>query len=388
MKATKVTLVCIGRFNFFNIARELLKKGMLKRIFTGYPNWKVQDESIPQGKISTFPWLQTPYMVLGKWGLLGDGWFQRELAWWAHQTLDQYVAKKLPETDVIFALSGSGLKCGKKAQDQGAKYVCHRGSSHIRYQDSILSEEFTRWGEVFQGIDRRFVEKEEAEYEAADIVSVPSTFAYRSFVQMGVPESKLLKIPYGVNLRRFKKVADPDPETFDILFVGQVSFRKGVPYLIEAFRQVKHPRKRLRCVGGMLPEMARYLKNHRVPDHVEFLGHIPQPELKHIMSRSHVMAFPSVEEGLANVQIQALACSCPVIGTRHAGAEDLFTDGKEGFIVPIRDPQAIADRLQLLADDPHRRAAMSEAALQRIKTLGGWSEYGNQMAHVMKDLAE
>ncbi|MGR8998175.1 MAG: glycosyltransferase [Gammaproteobacteria bacterium] len=75
-----------------------------------------------------------------------------------------------------------------------------------------------------------------------------------------------------------------------------------------------------------------------------------------------------------------------MIGTRHTGAEDLFTNGKEGFIVPIRAPQAIADRLQLLADDLHRRATMSEAALQRVKALGGWTEYGNQMVHVMKDL--
>ena len=55
------------------------------------------------------------------------------------------------------------------------------------------------------------------------------------------------------------------------------------------------------------------------------------------MSRSHVMVLPSIEEGLALVQAQALACGCPVIGTRHTGAEDLFSDGNEGFIVPIRN---------------------------------------------------
>jgi len=151
---------------------------------------------------------------------------------------------------------------------------------------------------------------------------------------------------------------------------------------------LKHLKKHLRIVGGMRPEMARYLENHRLPDHVEFLGHIPQPELKQIMSRSHAMILPSIEEGLALVQAQSLACGCPVIGTRHTGAEDLFADGKEGFIVPIRNPISIAEKLQLLADDPHRRALMSEAALQWVKQLGGWSEYGNQMAQVMKDLVE
>jgi len=384
MKHIKATLVCIGKFHLFALARELLKKDMLERIFSGYPSWKLKDEDIPADRLVTFPWLQTPYMALGKWGMPGDGRFQRELAWHAHQTLDRYVAKHLPDSDVLFALSGSGLTCGQEAQQKGAKYICDRGSSHIRYQDAILREEFERWGEAFAGVDPRAIDKEEAEYDVADIVTVPSTFVHRSFVKMGVPESKLRKIPYGADVRRFEKMGDPIPDTFDTLFVGQVSFRKGVPDLIEAFRLLKYPKKRLRIVGGMCPEMAKYLKTHNLPDHVEFLGHAPQPELKHIMSRSHVMVLPSIEEGLALVQAQALACGCPVIGTWHTGAEDLFTDGKEGFIVPIRDPQTIAEKLQLLADNPHRRVAMSEAALERVKVMGGWAEYGNQMAEVLR----
>jgi hypothetical protein len=59
----------------------------------------------------------------------------------------------------------------------------------------------------------------------------------------------------------------------------------------------------------------------------------------------------------------------------------------ENFIFLVRSFFP-ADRLQLLAEDPHRRVAKSEAALQRVKQLGGWTEHGNQMAHVMKDLIE
>jgi len=388
MKNIKVTLVCIGKFHLFALARELIKKGMLERVFSGYPSWKLRDENIPVECLETFPWLQTPYMALSKWGFSGDSRFQRELAWHANESLDRHVARNLPDSDVLFALSGSGLNCGLEAQKKGVKYICDRGSSHIRYQNTILREEFERWGETFAGIDPRVIAKEESEYDAADIITVPSVFAYRSFVQMGVPESKLRKVPYGADLRRFEKVADPDSEAFDVVFVGQVSFQKGVPDLIEAFRLLNHPKKHFRIVGGMCPEMARYLKNHHVTNDVEFLGHIPQTELKKIMSRSHAMILPSIQDGFGIVMGQALACGCPVIGTWHTGAEDLFTDGKEGFIVPIRNPQAIADRLQLLVDDPDRRASMSEAALQRVQALGGWTEYGNQMAQVMKDLVE
>lgn len=382
------TLVCIGKFHLFALARELIKHRMLKCIFSGYPSWKLRDEDIPADRLKTYPWLQTPYMALNKCRFLEDGLFQRELAWLAHETLDYHVATHLPDSAVLFVLSGSGLACGRKAQSMGTQYICDRGSSHILFQDAILRKEFSLWGETFAGIDSRLITKEESEYETADIVTVPSTFALRSFLRKGVPESKLRKVPYGVDLRLFKKVADPDPDAFNILFLGQVSFRKGIPYLIEAFRLLKHPKKKLLIVGGMRREMVRYFKSRHMPDNMKMLGYIPQPELKKVISRSHVMVLPSVEDGFGLVMAQALACGCPVIGTRHTGGEDLFSDGREGFIVPIRDPHAISEKLQLLVDDPNRRAIMSEAALERVKALDGWTEYGNRMAQMMAELAD
>lgn len=382
----KVTIICIGRFHLFDLARELAKRGMLERIFTGYPSWKLRDEGIPRSLVSTFPWFQTPYMAMGKWGLLGEGRFKRDLAWCALETLDRHAAAHLPVSDVLFALSGSGLRCGGAVQNRGGRFVCDRGSSHIRFQDMILREEFARWGERFLGVDPRGVAKEEAEYEACDVVTVPSAFAFRSFVKMGVPESKLRKVPYGVNLRRFSRVTEPARDGFDVLFVGQISLRKGIPYLLEAFSRFSHPHKRLILVGSMCPEAERYLRGRRLPDGVEFRGHIPQPELKYIMSRSHVMVLPSVEEGLALVQAQAMACGCPVVATPHTGAEDLFTDGVEGFIVPIRDPAAIAEKLRMLADSPDLRQRMGEAALDRVNRLGGWDDYGRHMADVFNEV--
>jgi glycosyltransferase involved in cell wall biosynthesis len=109
--------------------------------------------------------------------------------------------------------------------------------------------------------------------------------------------------------------------------------------------------------------------------------------LKEIMSASDVMVLPSVEEGLALVLAQAMACGCPVIASENTGASDLFTDGREGFIVPIRDPHAIAQRLQLLADSPDLRLRMSHAAMERVKSLGGWAQYGEKMYEVFAELS-
>jgi glycosyltransferase involved in cell wall biosynthesis len=100
------------------------------------------------------------------------------------------------------------------------------------------------------------------------------------------------------------------------------------------------------------------------------------------------MVLPSIEEGLAYVQAQALACGCPLISTVNSGAEDLFEDGREGFIVNARDSTAITGCLDRLASDPELRQSMSEAALKRVKSIGGWNAYGEKYSALCEHLIE
>jgi glycosyltransferase involved in cell wall biosynthesis len=120
-------------------------------------------------------------------------------------------------------------------------------------------------------------------------------------------------------------------------------------------------------------------------ENVEFLGSVPQERMIELMSTSTVMVLPSIEEGLALVQGQAMACGCPVIASTNTGSQDLYTDGIEGFIVPIRDPGALTQRMQQLAEDPDLRQRMSEAALVRVKSLGGWKDYGDQWEKLLQE---
>jgi alpha-maltose-1-phosphate synthase len=205
-------------------------------------------------------------------------------------------------------------------------------------QGQIEREEHERWGMAGPGVDPRIIEAEEAEYAQADCITVPSQFAYRSFLSQGVAPDKLRLLPYGVDLSRFEPAGVPPEGTFDVLFVGAMSPRKGVQYLVQAFQQIRHPAKTLSFVGAPSSEMVALLRQRNLwPEDALVLGPLPQQQLKAVMSRCHVMVLPSVEEGLALVQAQAMACACPVIGTWNSGAEDLFSDGQEGYIVPIRD---------------------------------------------------
>jgi glycosyltransferase involved in cell wall biosynthesis len=383
-----VTQISIGRFHHFHLARQLERHGLLKEIWTGYPKFKLRDENgIPLEKIRSFPWLHAPYMARGRIGLSRFQWLNREWSWRSNQMLDHHVANKISSPGVLYALSGSGFEAGKRMQMIGGRYVCDRTSSHIRYQDALLQEEYARWGLQFEGIDPRFIEKEEAEYELADIVSVPSEFVRKSFVDNGVPAEKLRKIPFGARLERFQKISNPSSNGFCVLWVGAVSIRKAFLDALQAFRKFRHPQKKFLVVGAVEPAMRKLLLKENL-DNVVFRGVVPNTELASVYSSSHAFVLPSIEEGLAMVQGEALACGCPVIATHHTGASDLFADGLEGFIVPIRRPDLIADRLQQLADDPQLRQQMSQAALERVSCIGGWDTFGDEISNLILELKE
>ena len=299
---------------------------------------------------------------------------------------DEWTLRRIPPCDAFIAISGAGLKTGREVQRRGGHFICDRGSTHIRYRADLLKDEYTRWGvpdDVHE--DPRDLAREEAIYEVADAITVPSSYSARSYVELGTPPEKLHILPYGVLLDRFQKVGDPPKDRFEVLYVGRVSLGKGFPYLLQAFAELRVPNKHLTVVGGVVPEFRSILE--KLPqDSVTFTGPVPQVQLKEWMSRSHVMVLPSLDEGLALVQGQALACGCPVIATTNTGGEDLFSDGVEGFIVPIRDPAALTDRMQRLAEDPALQQRMSEAALARVHHLGGWRKYGDEWETLLRDL--
>jgi alpha-maltose-1-phosphate synthase len=383
----KIALSTPGKFHTFDLARELQSRCALATIFTGYPRFKLSSENIPSQFIHTFPWLQAPYMAFPYKQHLPDSVI-RQWEYLAATCFANWVAKRLPKCDLYVGLSGSSLSAGRQAHKQGTAYVCDRGSAHIRVQDQLLREEHALWNMPFAGIDPRAIVREEAEYEEADIITVPSTFAYRSFVEQGVPASKLRLLPYGVDVSRFHPVVAPAEGRFDVLYVGAMSLQKGVQYLVQAYQKIKHPAKSLTFVGAPSPAIIAMLQARELwPDDAKVLGHIPQAELKNIMSRSHVLVLPSIQDGFGMVMAQALACGCPVIASTNTGGEDLFTDGEEGFIVPIRDVTILAERLQQLADNPAQQKTMGQRALVRVQHLGGWNTYGEQaMAIYSKEL--
>lgn len=383
----KIIQATFGVFHHFELARELHARGQLDRIYSTFPWRRLRREEVPRTKVETFPWLHTPQILLEQRGLLSPA-LRRVLAYRTATSFDGWMHRRIPACDALIALSGAALATGKLVQARGGKYVCDRGSTHRMFQTNLMREEHAIWKLPYTVFEPREEAREMQIYEQADAIVVPSQAARQSFLEYGHDPARVHAIPYGVRLERFHKVGDPpsgNDARFEVLFVGGVSLRKGIPYLLQAFARLQHSKKRLRIIGSISSELKPLLASLPEAD-VEFLGALPQTELVEYMSRSHVMVLPSVEEGLALVQGQALACGCPIIATTATGSEDLFSDGVEGFIVPIRSVDALVERMQQLVDDPALRDRMSVAALQRVQTIGGWHQYGDRWVRLLHDL--
>lgn len=374
--AMEVIQAVFGVFHHFELAHQLRRRGHLKRLYSTWPWARLKREGLPRELVRTFPLVHTADYLLRRSRFYSPGLDDR-FNRWNSDTFDAFTRARIETCDAFVAISGAGRTTGPLVQSRGGKFICDRGSTHQRFQTDLLAEEHRRWKVPYAPPPAHILEREEAIYAEADAITVPSAVARRSFLAMGHAPETVHVIPYGVRLDRFKPAAEPPAsDTFEVLFAGQISLRKGIPYLLQAFAGVRHPRKRLTVVGDVQDDVRAILGSLPTED-VSFPGTMPQVELAALMARTHVLALASVEEGLALVQGQAMACGCPVVATVATGAEDLFTDGVEGFIVPDRDAAAMAARLQELADDPGLRARMSAAALARVQHLGGWDHYGD-----------
>ena len=365
----RVDVSSFGRFWGFDLAGQLERRGLLDQLYTASPPRRVS--GVPRRKVRACPWMGIPPIAAGRLGLRG---IESRLGARAVEAFDRWVARRLGPTDVFHSLSSFGLQSHRFAKERyGALTVCDRGSSHILSQDDLLAEEYARWGVPYRRIPTRIRERELEEYSLCDLITVPSTFVYRSFLERGVAAGKLATIPYGVDLELFRPQRKED-STFRVISVGQLSLRKGVPYLLSALCEERTPRIEVWLVGSVLGEAKSFLAKYR--GRYRYLGVVPRSQLSWYYSQASVCVMASVEDGFGLVQAQAMACGLPVVATNHTGAEDLFADGVEGLIAPVRDPEAIRQRVLYLYEHPEVREEMGRAALRRVQALGGWESYG------------
>lgn len=382
----KVVYTSPNRSHHYRYALMLNKAGILHKFVSGFSRWSPRADIGEIGnKLVRKDFLQTIY--LGSLKFKVPNFISRHLAYLAKIEQDNACRKYMKETDIFMYYNGGGLNSSKKAKLSGKIVVVEAVNSHVLYQEELLRKEHEMLGLVWEPFYPMEKARRLAEYDIADYILMPSNFVKRSFLKMGFPEEKLLKVPYG-----FDKLTDhtlssvADINIFTILYVGSISVRKGLRYLIEAFEKLNHPAKKLVIVG---PENTpNGLHDIIIPAGVVFTGVLKGQELEAAYQNASVFCLPSIEEGLALVLGEALSYGIPIIATENTGADDIITDGEEGFIVPIRQADVIAQKLQIFADDKVLYNTMKKKAMKRANSLSGWDETGRLLVETLKRIAE
>jgi glycosyltransferase involved in cell wall biosynthesis len=325
---------------------------------------------------------------------------------------------------VFFGYDTGFLEPGQWVRERGGTtIVCQMDPS--RFEVDLVREEEKRWPGWAKHpleIPEAYFQRREQEWAAADIVMVNSEWTKSALIQQGVPESKIATVPLvfeekslvegresrvegneeeesrADGLSREERTAKsedrsqrtsvasgpspnldapPLPSTLDarhstppiplrVLFLGQVNLRKGVQYLIEAAGLVD-PKKVVFDIVGSIQVADDKLA--AVPTNVRFHGPVSRADAISHYRNADVFVLPTISDGFAITQLEAMSHGLPVITTPNCG--EVITGGSDGFLVPARDPSALAGAFLTLADDRDRLRAMSAAALTKSRQFTG-----------------
>ena len=285
---------------------------------------------------------------------------------WAGKAFCQRVVNAGMESfDGVYVFSVDGLEILEKARELGIKsYVEQTVAPHDTYA-AVMEEERRRFPELVDddAIDLRWqelAEREHREWELADTIVCGSAYVRDSIRDVAGPAAadKGIIVSYGVDE---KLIASKAPrrkpgKVFNVLFVGQVGFRKGCHYLIEAARKLPSDFHIRFCGSIALP--ASYLS--RLPSNVELLGIVPRNEMVKQYEWADVFCLPSLLEGSATVTYEAMAAGVPVITTHQSGS--IVRDQIDGLIIPAGDIDAIVEALHRARDEgfPQDRPTMTD----------------------------
>lgn len=321
---------------------------------------------------------------------LGANWLTKHETGWAcvdavFQALDRAGAAEIadfrgPPGAVLTYEDGAEATLAA-ARAAGWTGFYHLPIAYGPYARKIFQEEALRlpdWAPTLQG-DRDSEEKmarKVRELELADVVIVPSKFVLESLPAKIRAEKPCCLVPYGAP----PMVDGPANDARDrdqrrplrLLFAGALSQRKGLADIFAALRLLDCPGEVELVLLGQPCAPWEFYRAQKVPFRYE------APRANHavlaLMATCDALVLPSLVEGRAIVQLEALSCGLPVLATPNAGGEDLITPGETGFLVPIRDPAALAEKISWLRDHRADLPALRAACRARAKKIS-WAAY-------------
>ncbi len=301
---------------------------------------------------------------------------------WAGRRFGELVlAKGFGDAGFVYTYNSAGLEILEAAKSEGLQAVMEQTIAPREIAEQLISTEldsFPDWGPPRQHdphlID--FCKRERAEWDVADVIICGSHFVKKMIEDCGGPAERCIVVPYGVDVIMPRKPRAVQGGKLKVLTVGAVGLRKGSPYILRAARALAGHAE-FRMLGPLnVPEKIK----EELSEYIEIKGAVPRSEVHEHYAWADVFLLPSLCEGSATVTYEALASGCPVVCTPNAGS--VISDGVEGFIVPVRDAQAIVERFERFIRDRRMLSDMGRAALA-LSTSFTLSAYAGRLAEAL-----
>jgi len=300
-----------------------------------------------------------------------------------NRLFDWNVSLVAPDAKIFHGWSSQALLSIRKAKLKKQITFLERPNSHPLLVQKIMAEEYRKYAVKSAFMRQNILDIELKEIDDADFIISPSCFVRQSLMEYKVDTKKILLIPFGVDIEKFKpRPTSGDAKKFRIVFVGQIGLRKGVQYLLKAFCESGLKNSELILAGWIHPDIVELLKQYRNNPGIKIENFtLETPKLYNSAS---ICVFPSIEDGFGLVVLEAMACGKPVIVTENTGAKDVITEGMDGFIVPHCNAEAIKKKIIYLYENKEIVEAMSQAA-QRKAQLYTWDKSSQRLIGYYKE---
>jgi glycosyltransferase involved in cell wall biosynthesis len=310
------------------------------------------------------------------------------------QDLDRAVARRIQWRDFgqkvagMYGYEDGCLETFRAAKTRGLKCFYDLPIAYWETVRKLLEEEGRRlpeWEPTLVGTrdSAGKLERKTEELALADMVICPSLFVLESLPPSVRRDKPCLVAEFGSPPGNFEAVLRPAQDSRDsrdsnklrVLFAGSLTQRKGLADVFAAMKLLKRHDVELIVMGSLIAPMEFYRSQYRDFTYLSTRSH---PEVLKLMQSCDVLVLPSLAEGRALVQQEALANGLPLIITKNTGGEDLIVSGETGFLVPIRSPDKIAEKISWLADHRDSLPDMRLAAMKKADEYP-WQRYADRI---------
>jgi glycosyltransferase involved in cell wall biosynthesis len=215
--------------------------------------------------------------------------------------------------------------------------------------------------------------------KTADKIVTVSNTTHKILLEKKIINKDIDIIEPGLDILPEKEIRIKTNDIFKILFIGTIEKRKGLNLLIEALHILQFNKFELTVIGNIktynyYSEILSLIEKYSLKQNIIFLQNLSNEDLIKKYSESDCLVFPTLWEGYGMVVTEAMACGLPIIASDIPSIRELMSEGKHGYLVEPSRPDLIADKLNILFNNPELRKRMAINCIEKAKHFKNWNE--------------